>query len=376
MKILGKKASDYFPRSVQPLVRRIGLEVDRLRHSWWEGILYLRVRFGNGIRHVSGPPDFDFGPEHVITLCKFRNGEAWLGSFLNYYKRMGVDRIVLVDNGSTDGSREIVQSHEDVSLYETDLPHSRYWVPTKRWLIRNMGHEGCWCLMADIDELFDYPFSASVDVHEFIEYLNVNDYTAVSVQNLEMVADQPLMEIQGHRHEDLESNYLYYDISAITRSKEAYWLGMNTIDTSGHYSHGGGIRETGFGWGGSMLTRHALVRNEGGIKLYPYDSHFVTNANLADVTTLFRHYKFVSSFVDHMRDAIKHAQHHNNSRIFQRYARVLRERPGLKLTGAESKKYEKAEHLLKSGFLIASAKYRRWVDSAAARREKERTAAR
>lgn len=137
---------------------------------------------------------------------------------------------------------------------------------------------------------------------------------------------------------------------------------MNQFDAEGHCMHTGGIRESCFGWAESMLTKQALLRYDGEMQLYPYDGHFVTGARIADVTAVFKHYKFIGSFYEHMREEIRRQEHYDNARIFKQYAKVLEENPQLRLAGPDARRYGRAEELLESGFLIASDDYLRWAE--------------
>lgn len=56
-----------------------------------------------------------------------------------------------------------------------------------------------WSLVSDADELFDYPYSQRFRLSDFLAYPDRRDYNAVSVQNLEMISDEPLSKVQGAR---------------------------------------------------------------------------------------------------------------------------------------------------------------------------------
>lgn len=99
---------------------------------------------------------------------------------------------------------------------------------------------------------------------------------------------------------------------------------MNELGGEGHCLHTGGVRETAFGWTGSMLTQQILLRlrYDGEMVLFPYDGHFVTGARIADVTALFKHYKCIGHFREHEQEEIRREEHYYDARIFKRYAEV------------------------------------------------------
>lgn len=323
----------------------------------------LRVHhaLGRGIRYLGGATDPPSDPTRAVVLCLVRNGAAHLPTFLHYYERLGVDRFVLLDNGSTDATIALARQSDRVTLLSTALPFGTYEIALKRWLVRQFGSGGGWCLVADMDELFDYPFSSRLPLREFLSYLNWRGYNAVSAQNLEMIPREAIADIQGRDNSDLELTHRHYDLSDIRKVRNQFWLERNELDAEGHYTHTGGIWETVFGYHGSKLTKQPLLRPGRGMRVFPYDIHFVANARIADVTGVFRHYKYTGTFIAHVEEEIRRRQHYGKAEIFDHYKRVLGENPGLTLFRSTAREYGAAEDLLDSGFLIASDKYREWV---------------
>ena len=60
---------------------------------------------------------------------------------------------------------------------------------------------------ADIDEFFDFPGSDVMELREFLDYLNRNQFTAVMTQLLDMFSDQPLSHLVQKQQEDLKDVY-------------------------------------------------------------------------------------------------------------------------------------------------------------------------
>jgi hypothetical protein len=57
----------------------------------------------------------------VIVACKLRDEMLRLPFFLRYYRDLGVEAFVMIDNGSVDGSFEYLSQQDDVVLYRCDL---------------------------------------------------------------------------------------------------------------------------------------------------------------------------------------------------------------------------------------------------------------
>jgi hypothetical protein len=298
----------------------------------------------------------------LIVLSLIRNGSAWLPSFIDHYRALGARHIVLLDNDSTDDTIEIATARPDVSVFRTALSFARYRVVLKRWLVHTFGRGG-WSLVADADELFDYPASDRLDLRGFLTYLNRRGFTAVVGQMLDMFPGEPLAEVQGRTGEDLRVRYPFYDISAITRTTGKYWLRMNQRSTDSLYMHDGGIRASAFGWQWSNLTKLPVMRYGTGLSVFPYDEHFVTGARLADVSGVLLHYKFTGASFEQVREEKQREQHYGKATIYKRYDEVLTKDGALCLRGATARELSNTDELVESGFLVASDEYARWVEA-------------
>ena len=105
-------------------------------------------------------------------MVVLRNEAARLPHFLDYYRSLGVDHFLMVDNGNNDGSAEFLAEQSDVSLWRTEASYrdTRFGLDWSGWLLMRYGH-GHWCLTLDVDELLTYP---GLSTH------NLRDLTALS----------------------------------------------------------------------------------------------------------------------------------------------------------------------------------------------------
>lgn len=334
---------------------------NRTRYAAREVLLRARLLFARGITHVHGPADrLSLDEEELVVLCLVRNGAPWLHAFIRHYQRLGAKHIILLDNGSTDDSINIATSYDGVSIFSTTLPFAQYKIALKRWLVKRFGRGG-WSLVCDVDELFDYPFSGVLDLPSFLRYLNHRGYTAVVAQMLDVFSAEPLAAVQGRTEEDIEEVYRFYDITNITKTRDAHWVRSNRMDTDALASHSGGIRSSAFGVNRSKLTKHPLIRWDRDLNVFPHNEHFVTNASLADVTGVLRHYKFIGAFYEQMRDAIRQGQYFKGSKTYRQYHTACVQHPDLCLHGPTAREFHRPEDFLESGFLVASGDYLEWV---------------
>ncbi len=65
------------------------------------------------------------GPEAILLTSTLRNERVRLPYFLRYYRDLGVDHFLMVDNGSDDGSIDYLAGQPDVSIWATTASYKR-----------------------------------------------------------------------------------------------------------------------------------------------------------------------------------------------------------------------------------------------------------
>src|SRR5215208_1542844 len=146
----------------------------------------------NSIEHLYGPEEVPYEEDELVVVCLLRDGRPYVKSFIEHYTSLGIKHLFFLDNRSTDGTVEALKQYDNVTVLQTTLPFKRYQVSMRQYLIERFGKKGRWCLYADIDELFDYPYSDVVSLGTLLGYLNERSYTAVAAQMLDMFPEEPL----------------------------------------------------------------------------------------------------------------------------------------------------------------------------------------
>src|SRR5215217_3844481 len=349
------------PQKLQQL--QLMLDRGRRENGAPPGILLERVQkwiLHFNLEHVHGPEEVAYEADELVVVCLVRDGRPYVKSFIEHYLSLGAKHLFFLDNGSTDGTVEALKSYDKVTVLRTTLPYRQYEFSLKQYLIARFATDR-WCLCADIDELFDYPYSDAVSLSSFLSYLNSNSYTAVAVQMLDMFPEEPLSGSGAGKlpDEPLKERHRFYDVSNIRREniKKLPRLRNNVLESDDIEFFSGGIRSTLFRTT-SLLTKFPLVFLDGRTKPMDDSSHWVDNARIADLTCVLFHYKFLDGhFHKQAARAVREGQYYNNSALYKKYLRILEGNRTLRLKQETAREIEGVNDLVENGFSVVSEDY-------------------
>ncbi len=142
-------------------------------------------------------------PQPILLFSTMRNERVRLPYFLDYYRKLGVDHFLIVDNASDDGTREYLLEQTDVSLWTTGAGYkqSRFGMDWLMHLLRRHG-TGHWCLTVDVDEFLVYPFCETRPLRALTDWLDSAGTRSFSSMILDMypkgaMHEQPYREGQN-----------------------------------------------------------------------------------------------------------------------------------------------------------------------------------
>ena len=177
-------------------------------------------------------------PDDILLFCCLRNEIERLPHFLNYYRALGVDHFLFVDNDSSDGSCDLLAAQSDVSLWTTRHSYrlARFGMDWLGKLMFRYGHNH-WCLTVDADELFAYADSENTDLQTLTNSLDQRGQRAMGAVMLDLYPKGGLQDQPYRTGDDPTKLLCWFDADNYRASYHPYY---------GNLWIQGGVRERVF----------------------------------------------------------------------------------------------------------------------------------
>lgn len=162
----------------------------------------------------------NIAPDAVLLFCTFRNEDQRLPYFLKYYRDLGVDHFLMVDNGSDDHGADVLMGQPDVSLWQTKAGYaaSRFGVDWLTHLQATYAH-GHWALTVDVDEFLVYPFCDTRPIRALADWLDASDIKSFGAMLLDMYPKGPVSAQPYERGQDPFRIACWFDAGNYTMTR-------------------------------------------------------------------------------------------------------------------------------------------------------------
>jgi hypothetical protein len=288
----------------------------------------------------------------IRAFMVVRNESLRLPFMLSYYFKLGIDRIFVLDNDSSDDTRSIVLSYDKTHLFHTKdiYAHHGSWVDL---LLRRYGR-GCWCLVVDADEMFIYPDYETVSLRDLCHFLDRESFGALDCVLLDMYPDGPLSQIKYEQGADPLHIAPWFDRPSYVEDYAGpHYVPEMDILHQGPSRFWGGMRKRVFDVA-PCVSKFPLIKFNNSTFL-SRGTHWIQGGRVADLRGALLHFKYLDDFSQHVQQEVARGQRvDGNEREYNEYAMVLRRFPELNLRADVSVEFHGTRQLVALGIMKRS----------------------
>ncbi|QZO08497.1 glycosyltransferase family 2 protein [Enterococcus raffinosus] len=284
--------------------------------------------FGNQIIPIQQPVN-DIG--EISLIVGTYNDINKIGEFLNYYRNLGIEHFVVMDNCSDDGTLNFLMKQKDVDIYQINTKYNSQ----KRagWRNRLIAYYGLerYYLCLDSDEFLFFEDSENSDIKSLINIMKTKGQKHIRSFLLDMYADKFFYNSTG---EDFINQCVYYDWSTYSESK--YGVGIHLR---------GGVRERIFGISNEN-TKYPLFKATKGDFFTDHYPIFYQQKYSQSLDCGLKHYKFLPTDIKKYQEFVKSGIYSNGSSEYKRYLEVIEDGIPNFVSKYHSKKFDCASNVL------------------------------
>lgn len=274
--------------------------------------------------------------DRPVLICVVKNERVRLKHFFSHYRKLGIEKFVMIDNLSSDGTREYCEKQEDADVYSVaDQYSSAGRVAWTNKVIAAYGYNR-WYLIVDADEYIDYVNSETYGIDRITGWAKKNGIQRVLGLQIDFYQKGHLFEYEQDSIKWDECIYFDTDSYILQPSGRCRWYvggpRKRVLDTY------------------SLLTKCPLVYiteedvNISSHYLYPYEKNFQSGCVLAIC-----HFEFLNQ-ADRLKldSIVREGIYASGSKENKAMHRVIADMKGdISFWSKESEAYQRSRDLLK-----------------------------
>ena len=290
---------------------------------------------------LDGAPVPD-APGEIRACLVVRNEALRLPANLAHHRALGVDRFLVVDNGSTDGTLDYLAAQPDVCLFRTDDSFAAAecgydWTN----MVLGAHADGQWALTVDADELFVFPAYEHVGLRALCGHLDAHGARGVVALMVDMYGPGAIAGTIHDPGRPLTEASPWFDPGPYSFVRDA---------RCPHVQFVGGVRARAFDFSAHqptppVVSKVPLVKWDRATR-YLMAAHAVTPLPVYPMLGGLLHFKFLSDFPDRVVTAVAEAQHFGGAQEYRVYLEHLRRDPDLRLRNDASQRFAGSAQLL------------------------------
>ncbi|KUJ78189.1 glycosyl transferase family 2 [Ruegeria marisrubri] len=270
-------------------------------------------------------------PDDILLVSTVRNEKIRLPYFLRYYRKLGINHFLFIDNDSDDGTPEYLSAQPDVSLWTTSHSYKRatFGVDWVNYLLRRYAH-GHWVLTVDPDEFFVYPFCDTRPIRALTDWLDNTGVRSFGAMLIDVYPKGPLTEEPYREGQDPLEIASWFDSGNYTITRNPIYGNL--------WIQGGPRCRVFFGDNpgkAPALNKIPLVRwnrrytyVSSTHALLPRGLNLVYDDNGGEKSSgVLLHAKLIDTFPAKAKEELTRAQHYGASAEYKAYARHLTDAP-------------------------------------------------
>jgi hypothetical protein len=306
-----------------------------------------------------------------------RNEVLRLPWIVHYYRKLGVVRFFVIDNGSTDGTVDFLLKQKDCHVFHTleSYAAANSGVKWQTEILRTYNNNHWW-LIVDADEMLVYPSSETVKISDLCRYLESQNVEALYAMFIDMYGKGSVAESHyssGQNFLDVcpcfDSDYRFAPRAkapfASTPFPEFEPFGgprFRRFYSEYHASGRGGVTRAKY------LRQMRSLLAKFGVRIFPdlaippllfkvplikwretiqhYNAHVISRVRLAPVTGALLHFKFFGDFHARVVTESARKEHYDGASEYARYARALRADPTMGFAYEKTAIYQNSDQLV------------------------------